>query len=350
MTILVTGATGFIGRHVCASLTAVGHPVAALLRDRHQLEHLRKQVNSLGGSGDLVQAIEGNLNQTDLGLREPLPQLTAIVHLGALFGWRLDPAIARRTNVEGSLAVARLADEHRCRLVFISGFMLENTAHLNRLGINLDAPATTNWPGVYQKAGAYEASKLEAAFRMRSFATEHQLDFVEVQPATVAGHSRTGELDEGQPLHALLSNLARRRLARVPGTPDHWLPLVAVDFLASLIATATVAREVPNRLLALDPATPHLRELLHLVANAMGCKPPKGFVPIPLLSALLKVPGLSRLLNTYPEALHFIQQTRFDTSLTETFMAEQELSSPDINAVLLACAASLQQPRRPPGG
>ncbi|MBQ0834032.1 MAG: NAD-dependent epimerase/dehydratase family protein [Marinobacter sp.] len=116
------------------------------------------------------------------------------------------------------MAVAELARRLGCRLVFISGFMLENLQHLNQLGIDPAQSEKTNWRDVYRHAGAYGASKLEAALKVRSFAAQTALDMVEVQPATVAGHSQTGELDAAQPLYQLLDNLSRGRLALVSGT------------------------------------------------------------------------------------------------------------------------------------
>ena len=32
MTVLVTGASGFVGRHICAGLVKIGHPVRGLVR------------------------------------------------------------------------------------------------------------------------------------------------------------------------------------------------------------------------------------------------------------------------------------------------------------------------------
>ena len=154
MTILITGASGFIGRYVCAQLTRDQQPVLAMLRQpSSQLATLRRQVDALGGQGDLVQAIQGDLDQPDLGLDGPVPALEAIIHLGARFAWQLPMAEARRTNVDGALAVARLARQQQTRLVFISGFMLENLAHLARLVIHLNSADTTDWHQVYRRAG-----------------------------------------------------------------------------------------------------------------------------------------------------------------------------------------------------
>ncbi|MFL1464607.1 SDR family oxidoreductase [Marinobacter sp. HN1S83] len=348
MTLFITGATGFIGRHVCAQLTR-SHDLCAVLRQpESQLPILRRQVNALGGQGDRLHAVQGDLDLPGLGLPEDLPASRVIIHLGARFAWQLAPATAHRTNVAGSLAVAELARRHHSRLVFISGFMLENQDHLLRLGINDDNPERVNWRRVYRRAGGYEASKLEAAIRVRALAAESDLDVVEVQPATVAGHSHTGALDPSQPLFALLDNLARGRMAMIPGSPDHWLPLVAVDHLASLIAVAATSDNAPKRLLALDPTTPNLQGMLAIAADLLGRRAPQRHLPIPVLAALLHLPGLPRLMNTWPEALHFIQPTRFDTASTDAFLREQGLARPPMEAVIAASARWYQQCRRNP--
>jgi dihydroflavonol-4-reductase len=41
----------------------------------------------------------------------------------------------------------------------LSGFLLENHAHLQQ-------PQGTDWPAVYRRVGVYEASKLEAHFKV----------------------------------------------------------------------------------------------------------------------------------------------------------------------------------------
>lgn len=346
MTILITGASGFIGRHLCARLTADQHPVLALMRHPEQLPALRAKVDALGGQGSLVQALAGDLETPQQWLSRPLPEVTAIVHLGARFGWQLDREQARATNVSGSVAAAELGLRLGCRLVFVSGFMLENHAHLSRLGIDLAQPENTAWDRVYDLAGAYEASKLESAFRVRAM-VQQGLNLVEVQPATVAGHSRNGELDPAQPLYQLIDNLARGRMAMIPGSPDHWLPLVAVDHLAALLARAALAPRAPAKLLVLDPQTPSLKPLLAQVAEVLGRRPPKRYLPIPLLTLLLRVPGLSRLTNTYPEALNFIQTTRFDTKEADGFGELEGLTHPDMNGVIRASAGFYRQETNP---
>ncbi|OGB25992.1 MAG: NAD-dependent dehydratase [Burkholderiales bacterium RIFCSPLOWO2_02_FULL_57_36] len=339
MTTLITGATGFIGRHLAAALTAQGNPVLALMRRPDRLQTLRRRIDDLGGDGKLLAGMAGDLDLPALGLQGEPPDINVVVHLGATFAWGLDPRAARRTNVDGALAVAELARRNGARLVMISGFMMENNAHLQRLGISPDDPDGADWRRVYTRAGAYEASKLEGALRVRAFANRHGMQLIEVQPATVAGHSVSGELDPAQPLFSLIDNLAHGRFAMVPGTPAHWLPLVSVDGLAALIAAAVLAQTVPERLLALDPDTPNLAGLLAGIAAELDRKPPTRHIPIALLAGLLKIPGMPRLMNTSAESLHFLQTTRFNTSVTAAFLEAQGLKWAPMEDSVRASAA-----------
>lgn len=328
MTILITGATGFIGKYLCLTLLQQGHEVQALTRSQSSLTQLIGFLQQQGIAMERFSALEGDLEKPELGLITLPGRIECIVHLAARFAWNLPEHEARHTNVTGSLRVAELARQLRCRLVFISGFMLANTGHLSRLGINGSHPEQTDWSRVYRRAGGYEASKLESAFRLREFVARHGLDAVEIQPATVAGHRSTGELDPAQPLHGLLDNLYHGRMAMIPGSPDHWLPLVPVDSLAQVIAASCVANHAPDTLLVLDQNTPNLAGLLQAAAQFLGKPAPRRHLPIGVMKALLAIPGLPGLLKVAPESLAFIQTCRFDTSRTERFLAQQNVPLP----------------------
>ncbi|MAA65379.1 MAG: NAD-dependent dehydratase [Alteromonadaceae bacterium] len=330
MNILVTGATGFIGRYLVAQLTARQHQVIALMRRPEGIDDFRRQIEGLGGNGLSLSALQGDLDQPDLALEHAPESLDAVVHLGARFAWKLPTEAARQTNVEGALAVARLAHKAGARLVMISGFMLENAAHLQSLGIDPEHPETVDWPAVYRQTGAYEASKLEGALRVRQWADSMGLDWIEVQPATVSGHSQTGALESAQPLYQLMDNLAHGRLTMIPGTSAHQLPLVPVDLLAGLIVAACEAQTVPRRLLALDAETPNLDGVIGQLANGLGRKPPRRHMPIRVLQGLLRIPGVSALMKTAPESLQFIQTRTFSSDQTREFARSNGVEWPSI--------------------
>ena len=335
----VTGGTGFIGQHLVANLSAKGHTVRVLMRRPERLAALQEQVNNLGGVASRVFAVAGDLERDKLGLsladREALKQARVVFHLGAHFAWGLSLVHSRAVNVEGAKRVALLAAEQNSRLVTIGGYMLKNHEHLQRIGIDPRDPELTNWPAVYQRVGAYEASKLEAHFATLELMSAKDGELTVVHPATVCGHSRTGHILDGQPLVELIRNLAQGKLTAVPGTAEHWLPLVTVDYLVELVAACAFDPAMAGQeLLALDDQSPNLRELLVQVAQPMGLKPPRHHISLRLLRLLLSIPPVARFLNTSAEALDFIQTTRFDTAAVEQFANRHGIAKPDIRRSL----------------
>lgn len=113
---LVTGASGFVGRHVLQALAARGSgpPALALVRDTSAW-------TDFDWTADLgVETVEGSL--ADPGAwQEGLPPLGGIAHLGAVVHHsRRAPPELHAINVDGALAMVRLAARHRCRLVVMS--------------------------------------------------------------------------------------------------------------------------------------------------------------------------------------------------------------------------------------
>ncbi|MEN5090705.1 SDR family oxidoreductase [Pseudomonas protegens] len=331
----VTGGTGFIGQHLVAYLSAKGHTVRVLMRRPERLTALREQVENLGGSASRVFAVAGDLERDSLGLspadREVLRHASVVFHLGAHFAWGLSLEQSRAVNVEGAKRVALLAAEQNSRLVMIGGYMLKNHQHLQRIGIDPRYPERTDWPAVYRRVGGYEASKLEAHFATLELMSAKGGEITVVHPSTVCGHSRTGHILDGQPLVELIRNLVQGKLTAVPGTAKHWLPLVTVDYLVELTAVCAFDPAMAGQeLLALDEQTPNLRELLVQVAQPLGLKPPRHHISLRLLKLLLSIPLVARFMNTKPEALDFIQTTRFDTAAVEQFANRHGLAKPDI--------------------
>jgi nucleoside-diphosphate-sugar epimerase len=110
MHILVTGATGRVGRRFVPRLLQRGHTVRVFVRQSEQAETFR----SLG-----AEAVVGNLNQPDTVV-QALAGVEAVVHLAAFFRGANDE-LSRATNEEGTLALARACIEAGVqRFVFTS--------------------------------------------------------------------------------------------------------------------------------------------------------------------------------------------------------------------------------------
>ena len=59
----VTGGSGFIGQHLLALLTRQGHSATLLMRQPQTLPALRAQIEQLGGRGELLTAVAGDLGR-----------------------------------------------------------------------------------------------------------------------------------------------------------------------------------------------------------------------------------------------------------------------------------------------
>lgn len=348
----VTGATGYIGQHLLALLTAKGHPTTVLMRNPKALPELQLLVEQHGGNGRLLRAVGGDLAKPGLGLDAAalllVQQAQVVFHLGAQFAWGLSLEQGRAVTVNGAVSVAQLAARQGSRLLLVSGFMLANHGHLQRIGVDLQQPARTDWPAVYRRVGGYEGSKLEAHFKVLECMQALGGELTIVHPATVCGHSRSGHILPTQPMAELIRNLAKGKLSAIPGTAAHWLPLVTVDFLVELMVVAAFdSSQVGQQVLALDEHTPNLAQMLACLAAPLERPAPRRFVPITVLRWLLKIPGLPTLLNTHAESLDFIQTTRFDTHASKALAAKHQLIWPDINQAMQATVAYLQSERRP---
>ena len=123
--LLVTGATGFLGRHVLQALAEMQpqQRVLALVRKRKDwakqdwsapLTRVEPLQGSVSG--------EGGVAGSEAWPADPrLQGLTGIFHLAALVRHsRRDPTDLYATNVEGTLRMVRLAAQYRCRMVFVS--------------------------------------------------------------------------------------------------------------------------------------------------------------------------------------------------------------------------------------
>jgi dihydroflavonol-4-reductase len=312
----VTGGTGFIGRWLLPELTADGQRVAVLLRgDGTRLAELQSWVDTRGGRGDLIQGVAGDLAAPDLGLApgdlETARTARRVFHLGAAMSFGLDPEVAEQVNVRGSERIAELAasSPRLERLVLVSGFQHRRSGRLAE--------------------NRYHDSKLDADARVREFARTRGIPLTTVHPGPVVGDSRSGETTQFWGWPSLVRALYRRRLPVIPGGPNHWFPLAAVDYVAQFIAGASQLDDtVDGQYWLLHERTPRLKELLGAVAGDLGVPAPTLHVPMPLVAVGLRA-GLDRWTGIPAESLAFVTADTFPVADAQRVASTLDLSEPD---------------------
>ena len=229
MTYFVTGATGFIGRHLVAALLRREGDIHVLVRasSRQRLDDLVGR----WGRPDRVKPVVGDLCLPRLGVpAEQVAQLRDTVehffHLAAVYDLAADAARNELLNVEGTRHAVELANAlharhlHHVSSVAVAGrYRGRFTEEMLEAGQPLPAP--------YQRT-KYESERLArqlAAVPLRVY-----------RPAVVVGHSRTGEMDKVDGPYYLFEMIRRSR-DLLPAQ----LPLVLPDFDRTNIASDALA-------------------------------------------------------------------------------------------------------------
>lgn len=251
--VAITGAGGFIGRHLCAAAREAGMEVQAVSR---------KALRESGGARHLTGA-------------------TALVHLaGRAHGGPRATADVDGAYSEANVGLTRTV-ARACvtagvpRLIFMSSAGVLGYASPDG-GLRDDSPPAPH--------DAYTRSKLEAErVLLEDFAD--RVETVILRPPVVYGPGAPGSFG---------------RLLRLADTP--WpLPLggvkaprsyISVRNLCDLLLSA-VASSLPAglRLLVADAETPSLSELIRLLRREMGRPSRLVRLPVPLLGALAGVVG-----------------------------------------------------------
>jgi long-chain acyl-CoA synthetase len=242
MTVLVTGATGFVGTEVLARLLRDGdEPLCVLVRGRDDDDARRRLASLLDGLGAgpeqraRVRAVRGEMTLAGLGLSSAdtarvLHEVTSIVHCAASVSFTLPLAQARAINVGGTREVVRLAerlaDRGRLRrLVHVSTAYVAG-CHRGRFG------ERDLWVGQAFR-NTYERTKAEAEAVVQDSAA--RLPVVVVRPSIVVGDSGTGWTPSFNVLYWPLRAFARGLLPAIPARADGRVDVVPVDYVADVI-------------------------------------------------------------------------------------------------------------------
>lgn len=242
MTVLVTGASGFLGHAVCAELRSRGLPVAALCRrPGSEPADTRRVAGELTDGESLTRA-----------LAEVRPD--AIIHLAAEIATQRDAGRIREINVEGT---QRLIDA--ARTVGEPTFLFASTVVTGQAdGALLDETSTL------PVETAYGRSKQEGEQLVRSCGLPH----VVIRPSHVYGPG-------GWYAEEIVGRLRAPGRFAVVGPGENWWDVVHVDDVATAFADALQHASSGVTYHVVDNEPIRYREFVALTAQALGLGPPR---------------------------------------------------------------------------
>jgi len=255
-TVLVTGATGFIGRPLCAHLAQMGRQVRAAVR-------------SAGASVAAETAIVGEIDgETDW--RAALRGVSAVVHLASRVHVMDDPsadplAEYRRTNVEGTRNLAR-----QCIACGVRRIVFASSIKVN--GDGRDRPYTEQDPPA--PADPYGQSKLEAEQALMELCKAEKTAFTIVRPTVVYGPGVKGNI-------LRLLRLADQALPLPLRSVRNQRSMVGVGNLCSFVAACLDSEAAANQVFLLsDGEDLSTAELVRRLAAHLGR--PARLLPCPV--------------------------------------------------------------------
>ncbi len=235
---LVTGATGFLGRHLLAELLArTGARIHCIVRAGGDAE-ARLRLGALADD-ERIEAHAGDVSAPRFGLaearwRELAHGVGHVVHGAASLGLSLPFAALEATNVRGALEVARFVRAGRPKALHY----VSSLAVLASTDVQAEALDERTRLGPEARiVGPYAQTKWVAEAVLRRTVTELQI----LRPGLLTASTKTLESAPGCPLASFLRAVSR--LGCLPLADDEALrvDVTPVDHAARLIAEAVTS-------------------------------------------------------------------------------------------------------------
>ena len=346
MAYFVTGATGFIGRHLVERLLARGKRVHVLVRPQsmQKFEALR---DGWGQHAGRVVPIAGDLAEPNLGvsaadIRKLTGKIDHCFHLAAIYDLKAGADEQETANVVGTDHAMQFADGVRSGCFHL-------VSSIAAAGL---------YKGTFREDMFEEASGLDHPY----FRTKHESEaLVRVRckrpwriyrPGLVVGHSQTGQIDKiDGPYYffKMIQKLRHSLPAWFPliGVEGGYINLVPVDYVtAAMDHLAHLEGQDGQCFHLVDPRQRRVGEVLNLFARA-GHAPTMAFridpkllelIPAAVTASVSSYRPLQQVVDTIlrdlqipRDVLQFSNwQTRFDSTRTQRLLEDTDIRVPPL--------------------
>lgn len=275
-TVLVTGATGFLGGALVACLSQFDVTIRALVRRPNRDNYIKALPN--------VTQVQGDLSQPHT-LQDAVKGCDIVFHTAVSYG---NLAEQTRINAEGTRDLAQVcADNHITRLVHVS--TLASYGYKVRGKVTEDTPLVpSNEP--------YSLTKANAEAHLKAVAHQNALSYAIVRAGGIYG-ARSGMWTDR------MFSVAKRKPLIFVGSGQGNAPLIHIDDLVDLLVLVATHPNAHNQAFhAVLPTSHTWREFLgayaQLVNNDTWIGVPFGIVKFfaSLISALAPTPSPAKTL------------------------------------------------------
>jgi NAD(P)-dependent dehydrogenase (short-subunit alcohol dehydrogenase family) len=347
MAYFVTGATGFIGRHLVEELlrNRTGD-VYVLVRETSQ-DRLDALIRTWPDS-DRVHAVTGDLSDPNLGvgdawIAEHKGGIDHFFHLAAIYDMTADDERNERLNVEGTRHAVDLANA-------LDAGILHHVSSIAVSGAHRGLFREDMFDEGQKLPSPYHRTKFESERIARDDATSPLRVY---RPAVVVGHSQTGVMDKVDGPYYFF-----KALQKIRGWLPEWAPLIGPELgWTNIVPVDYVAKGIDHIAHAdgLDGQTFHLAhpkgqrsgDILNTFARAghaphMAMRIDKkllDMLPKGTLSMVMKLPALKGVRDSIladfgipPEVIEHVGFTsQFDTRDTERALADSDITVPELD-------------------
>ncbi len=292
-TVLLTGATGFLGTEIAARLIRKPElKLYALVRAAdeaeaaHRLRNIWRSYKDLCGQiGARVIPVPGDFTEPELGLcgkfRQALSDaVTLVIHSGAQINFLKSWDEFYNVNTAGTEKMLSFASGIRT----LRRFVQISTAYVagQKSGIVMEEE-----PPAESFSTFYEQSKAEAETLVRASGLPYSI----CRPGMIVGDSKTGRVMNFNTIYYVLKQMLLGKMQVFPICPDTKLNLVPVDYVADAVEKVCFSDEAEGKTFHLTcppEAAPGAGELAEYVRRwakkNLSLNLPKAvFVPVPAL-------------------------------------------------------------------
>ncbi|MCD6163835.1 MAG: NAD(P)-dependent oxidoreductase, partial [Candidatus Odinarchaeota archaeon] len=249
MKILVTGGTGFIGRHLIEKLREESHDITVYAIDPLEIEGIKVIIGDIRDSANLEEVF-----------KKVRPEL--VFHLAAIVSYSAPKELMYSVNVEGTRNVVDKCLKYDSKIVFTSSVSVIGKFK----GIaNEETPC--------RPFTTYGKTKLEAEKIVLNAHKENGLPIAIIRPAPAYG--------EGSPQYRVLIPLIAKGKLPIIGSGETLTHQIYVrNLIDALLLLAYEKRAEGEIFMAADEETITLKELYFLILDYLGIKREVKHIPV----------------------------------------------------------------------